>query len=128
MGLDYLDALSFCGFEFSQLRPMFRGMNIENLKTMLTNGQDSLILRFGLGQALIKAKEFDEAIQHLLKALEFDAEYSAAYKLLGKAYAQTEQNKLAIETYEKGVEIAERKGDIQAAKEMKVFLKRLLKN
>jgi len=128
MGLDYLDALSFCGLEFSQLRSMFSNMNIENLKTMLTNGQDSLILRFGLGQALIKAKEFDEAIQHLLKALEFDAEYSAAYKLLGKAYAQTEQNKLAIETYEKGVEIAERKGDIQAAKEMKVFLKRLLKN
>ena len=128
MGLDYLNALSFCGLEFSQLRSMFSNMNIENLKTMLTNGQDSLILRFGLGQALIKAKEFDEAIQHLLKALEFDAEYSAAYKLLGKAYAQTEQNKLAIETYEKGVEIAERKGDIQAAKEMKVFLKRLLKN
>jgi len=106
---------------------MFIGMNTENLKTMLANGKDSLILRFGLGQALIKSKEFDEAIKHLLKALEFDAEYSAAFKLLGKAYAQTEQNELAISTYEKGIEIAERKGDIQAAKEMKVFLNRLLK-
>jgi len=107
---------------------MFSGMNIENLKTMLTNGQDSLILRFGLGQAFIKAKEFDEAIEHLLKALDFDAEYSAAFKLLGKAYVQTEQIELAIETYEKGIEIAERKGDIQAAKEMKIFLKRLNKD
>jgi len=107
---------------------MFNGMNIETLKTMLENGQDSLILRFGLAQALLKAKAFDEAIEHLLKALEFDAEYSAAFKLLAKAYMQTGQNILAIETYEKGIEIAERKGDIQAAKEMKVFLKRLLKD
>jgi len=107
---------------------MFSSMNIEILKTMLSSGQDSLILRFGLAQALIKSKEFNEAIEHLLKALEFDAEYSAAFKLLGKAYAQTEQIELAIDTYEQGIEIAERKGDIQAAKEMKVFLKRLQKD
>jgi len=102
-------------------------MNIENLKTMLAQGQDSLILRFGLGQALIKSGESAEAIEHLIKALEFDAEYSAAYKLLGKAYMQTDQNDLAKSTYEKGIEIAENKGDIQAAKEMKVFLNRLNK-
>jgi len=122
-----MDALSFCVLEFSPQRLMFNSMNIETLKTMLENGQDSLILRFGLAQALLKSKAFDEAIEHLVKALEFDAEYSAAFKLLGKAYAQTGQNTLAIETYEKGIEIAERKGDIQAAKEMKVFLKRLSK-
>lgn len=102
-------------------------MNIETLKTMLENGQDGLILRFGLAQALIKSNAFNEAIEHLLKALEFDAEHSAAFKLLAKAYAQAEQDELAIETYEKGIAIAERKGDIQAAKEMKVFLKRLKK-
>lgn len=123
-----MDALSFCGLEFLPQHPMFNGMNIETLKTMLENGQDSLILRFGLAQALLKAKAFDEAIEHLLKALEFDAEYSAAFKLLAKAYMQTGQNILAIDTYEKGIEIAERKGDIQAAKEMKVFLKRLNKD
>jgi len=100
-------------------------MDIESLNAMLENGQDSLILRFGLGQALLKQKEFTSAIEHLLKALEFDNEYSAAFKLLGKAYAQSDQNQLAINTYEKGIQIAENKGDIQAAKEMKVFLKRL---
>ena len=102
-------------------------MNIENLKTLLAQGEDSLILRFGLGQALLQAGEFDESIEHLLHALEFDAQYSAAYKLLGKAYMNSQKNDLAINTYEKGIEIAERKGDIQAAKEMQVFLKRLLK-
>jgi len=100
-------------------------MDINTLNTMLENGQDSLILRFGLGQALLKQKDFTAAIEHLLKALEFDSEYSAAYKLLGKAYSSSDQNQLAIDTYEKGIQIAESKGDIQAAKEMKVFLKRL---
>jgi len=100
-------------------------MDIKSLNAMLENGQDSLILRFGLGQAYLKQKEFTAAIEHLLKALEFDNEYSAAFKLLGKAYAQSDQNQLAINTYEKGIQIADNKGDIQAAKEMKVFLKRL---
>lgn len=103
-------------------------MNIESLKAMLTQGQDSLILRFGLAQALLKNGDVDEAIDHLKHALEFDAEYSAALKLLGKAYAQSEQNQLAVTTFEKGIRVAEAKGDIQAAKEMKVFLKRLNKS
>lgn len=103
-------------------------MNIDNLLSILDAGQDSLILRFGLGQALIKLKQPEQAIPHLQKALEFDPEYSAAYKLLGKAYVDTQQDSLAIDTYESGIQIAETKGDIQAAKEMKVFLKRLTKS
>lgn len=100
-------------------------MDINILKTMLEQGQDNLILRFGLGQALLKQGEAVSAIEHLSRALEFDPEYSAAYKLLGKAYAANEQYSQAIEAFQQGIEIAERKGDIQAAKEMKVFLKRL---
>ena len=94
---------------------------------MLAQGQDSLILRFGLAQALIKQGNSTEAITHLNKALEFDKEYSAALKLLGKAYSVDNQKEKAIDTYTRGIEIAKRKGDIQAAKEMNVFLKRLLK-
>ena len=57
-------------------------MDINNLKTMLEQGQDSLILRFGLGQALLKSGQFDDAIIHLEKALEFDPAHSASLKLL----------------------------------------------
>ncbi|VAW56330.1 hypothetical protein MNBD_GAMMA07-2658 [hydrothermal vent metagenome] len=101
-------------------------MDINSLKLMLENGQDSLILRFGLGQALIKQNDYSQAIEHLLKALKYDPEYSAAYKLLGKAYMKNKQSQLAIEIYKKGIQVADNKGDIQASKEMKVFLKRLL--
>ena len=100
-------------------------MDINTLITMLDKGQDSLILRFGLGQALLKQGDTIAAIEHFQKALEFDPEYSAALKLLGKAYMQSDQIQLANDTYERGIKIAESKGDIQAAKEMKVFLKRI---
>jgi len=39
---------------------------------------------------------------------------------------KNEQPELAIEIYTKGIQVADNKGDIQASKEMKVFLKRLL--
>lgn len=102
-------------------------MNIDALKNMLAQGQDSMILRFGLGQALLNAKQPAEAIIHLKAALEYDIKYSAAWKLLGKALAANGDKEQAIACYEEGIAIAEQKGDIQAAKEMRVFLKRLQK-
>jgi uncharacterized protein HemY len=100
-------------------------MDIKTLEKMLDSGQDNLLLRFGLGQALFKAEEYPQAIQHLEKALEFDEAHSASMKLLGKAYAAAGDLENATRIYRRGIELAEDKGDIQAAKEMRVFLKRL---
>jgi predicted Zn-dependent protease len=102
-------------------------MNIGALKQMLAQGQDNLLLRFGLGKAMLDADQASEAIEHFLKAIEFNPEHSASWKLLGKAYASIGQPEEAINTYKLGIEMAEMKGDIQAAKEMKVFLKRAQK-
>jgi len=102
-------------------------MNIEALQKLLDQGQDNLLLRFGLGQALLKDGQVTEAIMHLEKALEFDPAHSASLKLLGKAYTAAGETNRAIEVFTEGIEQVEQKGDIQAAKEMNVFLKRLLK-
>jgi predicted Zn-dependent protease len=56
-----------------------------------------------------------------------DAEYSAAWKLLGKALAEPGASVEAAEAYRSGIAAAERRGDKQAAKEMTVFLRRLEK-
>ena len=98
---------------------------IENFEKMLAGGQDGVMLRFGLGSALLKGKRFAEAAEHLHKALEFDPQYSAAWKLLGKALDGAGQPAEAADAYRQGIEVAEEKGDLQAAKEMRVFLKRL---
>ena len=100
---------------------------IENLKNLLAQGQDNALLRYSLGNEYLKDKNFTEAITHLANAVELDPDYSAAWKLYGKALAGNNQADEAIMAYEKGISIAEKKGDIQAAKEMKVFLKRLKK-
>jgi tetratricopeptide (TPR) repeat protein len=100
---------------------------ITNFEAMLAKGQDNAMLRFGLGNAYLKQKEFTTAAMHFAKALEFDPHYSAAWKGYGKALTDAQQITEAIAIYTKGIETAERKGDKQAAKEMTVFLKRLQK-
>lgn len=102
-------------------------MNSDNLKSMLQQGQDNLLLRFGLGQALINEKKYAEAAEHLQKALTFNPDHSSSWKLLGKAWVELDDKQRALETFEQGIEVAERCGDLQAAKEMKVFHKRLKK-
>ena len=100
---------------------------LDNLEAMLARGQDSALLRYSLGGEYLKLNQFDKAAEHLRQAVEKDPKYSAAWKLLGRALADAGQNDEAIKAYEDGIKIAEEKGDKQAAKEMKVFLKRLLK-
>ena len=80
-------------------------MNIEALQDLLTQGQDNLLLRFGLGQALLKTDQVTEAILHLEKALEFDPAHSASMKLLGKAYAADGNSDKAIEVFRQGIQI-----------------------
>ncbi len=98
---------------------------IENLKSLLVQGQDNAVLRFSLGNAYLNIKKYPEAIEHFARAVELDPEYSAAWKHYGRALVENEQNNEAIIVYEKGISVAEKKGDIQAAREMKVFLKRI---
>jgi Tfp pilus assembly protein PilF len=100
---------------------------IANLERMLAQGNDTAMLRFGLGKAYLDAGEGEKASMHLRKAVEMQNDYSAAWKLLGKALALAELNETAAEAFAQGIAVAEAKGDIQAAKEMKVFLKRLTK-
>ena len=98
---------------------------IENLESMLAKGQDNALLRFALGNAFIKYNKYADAIEHLARAVELDPGYSAAWKLYGKALAATGRQSEAVNAYQKGIAAAETKGDIQAAREMRVFLKRL---
>ncbi len=98
---------------------------IENLEKMLSSGQDNAMLRFGLGNAYYQAHDFHSAATHLEKAVSLDPDYSAAWKLLGKSLTECKETDRAVKAFEKGITCAEKKGDIQAAKEMKVFLKRL---
>lgn len=100
---------------------------VDNLEALLARGQDSALVRYGLGGEYLKLNQFDKAAEHLRRAVQYDPKYSAAWKLLGKALTEAGRKEEAIQAYEDGIKAAEEKGDKQAAKEMAVFLKRLLK-
>ena len=97
----------------------------ENLELMLQRGQDSPLLRFSLGSECLKAGDLVAAVEHLRKAVEVNQAYSAAWKLLGEAHARAGSAARAAEVYAQGIAAAEANGDLQAAKEMRVFLNRL---
>ena len=104
------------------------GERTRALEAMLERGQESALLRYSLGNEYAKADAPGPAVQHLRRAVELDRNYSAAWKLLGRSLADLGRHEEAIEAYRQGIEIASGKGDRQAAKEMTVFLKRLLRN
>jgi predicted Zn-dependent protease len=98
---------------------------IETFEAMLAAGQDGPLLRYGLGTAYLKQGDHERAIEHLREAVRQDPRYSAGWKALGKALSEADRTEPAIEAYETGIAVAESKGDLQAAREMRVFLKRL---
>lgn len=99
--------------------------DVESLEKLLASGRDSALLRFSLGAEYSKRAEFAQASEHLQRAVALDPSYSAAWKLLGKAAFANGQRDLARDAYTKGIAAAEAKGDKQAAKEMRVFLRRI---
>jgi predicted Zn-dependent protease len=98
---------------------------IDSLRAQLGGPRDGALLRFALAQTLLAAGEAGEAAVAARQALGFDADYSAAWKLLGKALAEAGDREGAIAAYTDGIAAAERRGDVQAGKEMRVFLRRL---
>tara|TARA_R110002072_G_scaffold106579_1_gene232613 strand:- start:1497 stop:1811 length:315 start_codon:yes stop_codon:yes gene_type:complete len=101
---------------------------LDTFKTLLDKGNDNELLRYSLGNEYFKEGDFKQSIIHLEKAIEFKPTFSAAWKLYAKALTENKQTDEAIVAYEKGINIAEENGDIQAVKEMRVFLKRLKKD
>ncbi|THU01974.1 hypothetical protein E9531_08215 [Lampropedia puyangensis] len=103
-------------------------MNIAALETMLAKGTDTPLLRFGLGKTYLDAGNAPQAVLHLHACVENDPGYSAAWKLLGKAYLLCEDKVAAQTAWTAGIAAAQQHGDKQAEKEMAVFLRKLQKN
>jgi Flp pilus assembly protein TadD len=98
---------------------------LENFERMLAAGKDGALLRFALGNEHLKAGDAARAAEHLARAVALDPDYTAAWKLYGKALTAAGRNADAIAAYRTGIEVAGRRGDKQAEKEMRVFARRL---
>lgn len=98
---------------------------IANFEKLLDGPRDGALLRYSLGNAWLQAGDAAQAAQRLRQAVEKDPNYAAAWKLLGKALTATGDKAGALAAYQQGIVAAETMGNVQAAKEMRVFAKRL---
>ncbi|GAB2591881.1 tetratricopeptide repeat protein [Dyella jejuensis] len=101
---------------------------IAGLRAQCGGPRDGALLRFSLGKALLDEGDHATAVEELRHALSFDPDYSAAWKLLGKACLAAHDTPAAADAWRQGIAVAQQRGDKQAEKEMTVFLRRLEKS
>ena len=98
---------------------------VDRFENMLAAGRESSLLRLTLGAEYLKRADSESAIRHLTRAVEIDPGYSAAWQHLGRALEQAARPGEAGAAWRNGIDAAERRGDMQAAKVMRVWLRRL---
>lgn len=95
------------------------------LETLIASGSDGAPIRLLLASRYAASGDVERALEHAEVAVTLDDDYSAAWKLLGRLRGESGRVADALDAYRRGIAVAERRGDQQAAKEMRVFLKRL---
>lgn len=100
---------------------------LANFERMLVAGKDGALLRFSLGNEYLKADDAARAVDHLQRAVAIDPDYTAAWKLLGRALQQAGDTVGALSAFRSGITVALHKGDKQAGREMEVFVRRIEK-
>ncbi len=98
---------------------------LASFERMLAAGKDGALLRFSLGNEYLKASDPAAAAVQLERAVALDPNYTAAWKLLGKAHAAAGHAEAALDAFRRGIAVAQARGDKQAEKEMAVFARRL---
>ena len=100
---------------------------LQQFQELIALEPDDTMLRFGLGELYIEAGDFTSAATQFAEIVRLDAQYSAAYRYLGQAYTALDRPTEAAAIFQQGIAVAEARGDLQTAKEMQVFLRRLHK-
>jgi predicted Zn-dependent protease len=98
---------------------------LASFERMLAAGKDSALLRYSIGNEHAKATDWPAAVEALARAVALDPDYPAAWKLYARALLETGEPQAALDAYRQGIDVARRKGDRQAEKEMTVFARRI---
>ena len=101
---------------------------IETLRALAAADPSDGAAWFLLGRELLGANRAGEAVAAFESALAAQSDYTAAFRQLGNALEACGRYEDAAATYRRGIEVAERTHDLQTAKEMGAFLKRLARD
>ncbi|MCB9549521.1 MAG: Fe(2+)-trafficking protein [Myxococcales bacterium] len=95
---------------------------IEQFRKMAKANPDDDLAHFALGQALADADRHGEAVNVLRHVVRMNDTYSRAWLLLGESEAALGDVDGAIESWQKGHQVAVRRGDLLPARELKEAL------
>lgn len=84
------------------------------------------VANFGLGSIYLETGQYEKAEPPLRIVIRENADYSAAYLLLGKNLEKLSKKDEAIKIYRRGIAAASKKGDLMPLKDMQNRLNQLL--
>ncbi len=98
---------------------------IKTLEVLIAEDPQDRDLPFLLGKALLDAHRHGEAAERLAEAARRNPDLPAIWRFWGEALRGAGHIEGARRIWTDGIAVSERTGELQAGKEMKVFLKRL---
>ena len=95
---------------------------IEQLKVLIDKDPNNPLGRYGLANELFKSELFEDAIIEINEYLKLKDDEGAVYRMLAECYVRMGNIEEAKQTYQKGVEAANRHGHPSMAEEFEEAL------
>ncbi|MGI9107685.1 MAG: tetratricopeptide repeat protein [Pyrinomonadaceae bacterium] len=91
---------------------------IEALQTMAAQQPDQEMVWYGLANEYVKLERWSEAADALRRVVELNADFTAAYQMLGTALLNQGQREEARRVWGEGIRVADRTGAWKARQHM----------
>lgn len=98
------------------------GGRFETLKKFAETRPKDCFVRYGLAQEYIKQGQLAKAVEEFIRILEIDPDYQAAYYHAGQTYLKLGNTEEARNSFQRGVVVARRRGDLHARSELEAAL------
>jgi Fe-S cluster biosynthesis and repair protein YggX len=92
---------------------------------MANDDPENELGHFRLGQVLMEAKQYEEAVKSFRRTLELSPQFSRVYQLLGGCLIALNQREAAVQTLKEGFDVADQRGDRMPRDEMARMLVQL---
>lgn len=91
---------------------------IAHWRKMATDDPENDLAHYRLGQELLKAGQFDEAVKSFRRTLELSPEFSKAFQFLGECLVKLNRREEAVKALRQGFDVADQRGDNMPRDEM----------
>jgi tetratricopeptide (TPR) repeat protein len=91
---------------------------IDQFRKMANDDPDNELGHYRLGQLLMEAKEYEQAVTSFRRTLELSPHFSKVYQLLGQALVAAGKRDEAIAVLKQGFDVADERGDKMPRDEM----------